>query len=1629
MTDVTSRLRLVVDSTGLDRAGRQLKDIQKGAQGADSAARRLKDAFAGLAAVTATAFSIQKIFGSLKAYDDAARAVAKVEQAIRSTGGAAGFTAQELVRVAAGLQKMTLVDADKALNEVTAQLLTFTNIAGDQFLRAQKAAINVATVLDGDLKSAAIQLGKALNDPVHNLSALSRAGIQFTDSQKTLVKSLWETGRVAEAQRVILAELERQYGGQAEAAAAVGIGAMTQLKNAIDDVNEAIGQDIFTALKPATMALKDFLSTAENQQKAATAIEAVGAALAVMAAPAVVAGITALAGALAFFLTPIGLVVAGIAGLAAGLVAFRQDFAEWAFGVRDAGAVVQAAFEVLGPIVKNALDGIIGFFKAAADVIGKFITWLGDAFASMGEWFTKVVPDGASDGVKNWASTIISVVSEMAKQIAELLTDAFLLPLRAIREAFEGLSNIKFLPDGLREQFEAAAEQYDKVVQAIDSHAGAETIEALESTAKAAIEGVQTFANGAVEAYDQIKVRAAEIAAANKDIAGSGMAEGYNRAAAAAGAVSTATKAAQKDASELAAIFADLDAEHRALLAGSDREADVIRTTADLLKNQAEYYKAMGVDAERTAKADAERIVSAKRENEALAARKKIQKDIEDQKALVDAAMLGEHQERIAQEVLNIRREIADISVEEARALAEQNVHLDEQLDIIREQREIISAPFLNLADNLEEAIISGGKDGVAGLKDIFGGFLNDLKRSFVESVFAPMKRSLEQMFSGGFGSFGFGGDNPAGSIFTPGIAGPGGSGAAGLGGAAGYLAPLAMGGLGGLKVGQSVSNLLGLKKGSAARGLVSGAVGGLAGATLGGTLLGTAVGMPAGMALGATIGSAVPIIGTAIGAAIGLIVSFLGGKPSNHAGLVDFDPNTGSIISEAIDSRSEKGTKNLEAAKELQKIMADSIRQIAEFSGGSIGQNISLNVGSRDGIGVGLAGQRYEQFQYFKSDEEGAKEAIEAGVRLALQNLTGGNSAITSAIRSLADLGAPVEEIASTAETLSAALGTSADKMSEWEDKIKAVTGALDPIIAKLQAAGKATGELAAAMTTALKGIGAEFDKSIKDQLLSLTDATKAQANDMGEAQRQRIDDAKAINEAITTAAQKQVTQFSAAAPAAGFDANYYLTSNQDVLRAFLQSLSTSDIFGFMRRGEDPATSASAAEFARQHYETYGRSEGRAGNQAATALDLLDSANGNVAMSADIAAEAQRRLAEVEALNVQEWKSFFNSAVDSGQSITDLANRLDEFAAVAGEAADAVRKGFEAAKETQRGLFNDQVKADIGQFLNGPLDQLEKLLEAQGDRLDTAKALGADLGEVERLTALEQRQFFQGLSEDALKEVSDFLGLFEEASNSVARNLDLSRQDLRSKADAFGGFAQQFADLNTDFTERFLAASPKESLDILRGRASDLLGQIGQGNESAAQSLPQVLNQLVESARQSFGNTSAFTNVLDFAKGILSQAETSALGVQSDAERQIQALDENNDILSDIRDILQSAQAMNALLVSSTTGGIATSDELLALIQQGAGLTPAAANDNAAALSVTGLVAQSIQPIIAPLTNSIDVFTQRLADLPNLQRLTIEAVDRGADRIVDALYDVSNRLDRLEVLSKKQLQELEEAA
>jgi hypothetical protein len=177
------------------------------------------------------------------------QAGAKLNATLTATGGAIGYTSDQLLEMAKGIQRLTVFD-DEAATEAEALMLTYENIGHDTFPRVLEAAADLATIMGGDLKSSVQTLGVALESPAEGMTRLRRAGIVFTDDQKKLVKSLQDSGDMMGAQNVILKALEERVGGAAAAMGNTAYGASEKLKNAIGDLKEEMGKSISVGLRP-----------------------------------------------------------------------------------------------------------------------------------------------------------------------------------------------------------------------------------------------------------------------------------------------------------------------------------------------------------------------------------------------------------------------------------------------------------------------------------------------------------------------------------------------------------------------------------------------------------------------------------------------------------------------------------------------------------------------------------------------------------------------------------------------------------------------------------------------------------------------------------------------------------------------------------------------------------------------------------------------------------------------------------------------------------------------------------------------------------------------------------------------------------------------------------------------------------------------------------------------------------------------------------------------------------------------------------------------------------------------------------------------------------------------------------
>jgi hypothetical protein len=267
------------------------------AQLARQQARMLKGAvsggvLSGMAKFSAITFALKSFVGGVSGMVtgaiDAQKSGAKLDAVLASTGGAAGVTGDEIRRLAGDLQLVTDFEDDATI-AAAGVLATFTQIKGDVFKGAIVSAQNLSAVMGQDLQSSVVQIGKALNDPIKGIQALSRVGVSFTEQQKAQIAQMTKAGNIAGAQAIILKELQTEFGGAAEAMSSP----FTRIGNIVGDVAEGIGAVFLPSLEAvASLITASILPVAEGMGERFTAA---GSALRDFVVPAVQVAATVVA--------------------------------------------------------------------------------------------------------------------------------------------------------------------------------------------------------------------------------------------------------------------------------------------------------------------------------------------------------------------------------------------------------------------------------------------------------------------------------------------------------------------------------------------------------------------------------------------------------------------------------------------------------------------------------------------------------------------------------------------------------------------------------------------------------------------------------------------------------------------------------------------------------------------------------------------------------------------------------------------------------------------------------------------------------------------------------------------------------------------------------------------------------------------------------------------------------------------------------------------------------------------------------------------------------------------------------------------------------------------------------------
>ena len=230
---------------------------QKALKGIGSAALKMGAVFFAAKGV------INGVKGAINAFGEQEMAMKKIETVLKSTNNASGITAQGYADMASELQSLTTF-GDEAIMGAQSLMMTFTKVGQDVMPKAIETTLNMAEAMGVGLKEQTIQLGKALNDPILGISALSRVGVQLSEQQKASIKDFMAVGDAASAQGVILGELETQFGGMARGAKDTMEGSIKSMKNSLGDLGEVAGGLLAPAIEAGANLITGIAAQAEK---------------------------------------------------------------------------------------------------------------------------------------------------------------------------------------------------------------------------------------------------------------------------------------------------------------------------------------------------------------------------------------------------------------------------------------------------------------------------------------------------------------------------------------------------------------------------------------------------------------------------------------------------------------------------------------------------------------------------------------------------------------------------------------------------------------------------------------------------------------------------------------------------------------------------------------------------------------------------------------------------------------------------------------------------------------------------------------------------------------------------------------------------------------------------------------------------------------------------------------------------------------------------------------------------------------------------------------------------------------------------------------------------------------------
>jgi len=390
----------------------------------------------------------------VKTAEDAAVADAVLLQVATSMGifgSQTKFVVDRLSELASNQQLSLGIDED-VIKNTQAKLLTFKNLAvtagevGGAFDRATMAALDLAATGFGEATSNAVQLGKALQDPIKGITALSKAGVTFTAQEKEKITALVQSGKMLEAQDTLLKAIETQVSGTAEASAkstvkiglafgeiAESLGTLllplfeslaTLVNNKVvpyvRNLVDVIGKDgVGGGIK---LLAGDLLDATTNMGAFGDTILALVAAFTALKLITIAATIAQTAFDTALFANPIGIVVAAVIALVVALVALYVRFESVRTVINTLGLVLKTAF-------MNVIEAIYNAFALLYNAVAQSINYLIKGANLFGANIPEIEMLGlrAFTVIGNSATKAAGKVAQVTKSVQQLARESDLL--------------------------------------------------------------------------------------------------------------------------------------------------------------------------------------------------------------------------------------------------------------------------------------------------------------------------------------------------------------------------------------------------------------------------------------------------------------------------------------------------------------------------------------------------------------------------------------------------------------------------------------------------------------------------------------------------------------------------------------------------------------------------------------------------------------------------------------------------------------------------------------------------------------------------------------------------------------------------------------------------------------------------------------------------------------------------------------------------------------------------------------------------------------------------------------------------------------------------------------------------